>query len=79
MLKGHIAIATAVFPNKITGSRLDSFARKALWDAHLDYKHGTGHGIGHYLNVHEGPQKVSYGYYEDDSGLEENMFISNGM
>jgi Xaa-Pro aminopeptidase len=77
VLKGHIVIATAVFPNKLPGHRLDSFARKALWDAKLDYKHGTGHGIGHYLNVHEGPQKISFYPYVDDSGLEENMFVSN--
>jgi len=43
-----------VFPNKTTGHRLDAFARKALWDVGLDYQHGTGHGVGAFLNVHEG-------------------------
>ncbi|XP_074615236.1 xaa-Pro aminopeptidase 1-like isoform X2 [Acropora palmata] len=53
VLKGHIALARAVFPNKTTGHRLDTLARKALWDTGLDYLHGTGHGIGSFLNVHE--------------------------
>jgi len=77
VLRGHIAIAKAVFPNKLPGYRLDSFARRPLWEINEDYKHGTGHGIGHYLNVHEGPQKMSFFVAEDDSGLQENMFISN--
>ena len=61
VLKGHIALATARFPAGTPGSRLDSFARRALWDAGLDYGHGTGHGVGAYLNVHEGPQSISHG------------------
>jgi len=59
VLKGHIALATAIFPEGTTGAALDAFARKPLWDAGLDYDHGTGHGVGSYLSVHEGPQNIS--------------------
>ena len=59
VLKGHIALATARFPEGTTGAALDAFARKPLWDAGLDYDHGTGHGVGAYLSVHEGPQNIS--------------------
>ena len=59
VLKGHIAIATAVFPKGTRGSQLDSFARRPLWEAGLDYAHGTGHGVGSFLSVHEGPQRIS--------------------
>ena len=59
VLKGHIALATARFPEGTTGAALDGFARKFLWDAGLDYDHGTGHGVGSYLSVHEGPQNIS--------------------
>jgi Xaa-Pro aminopeptidase len=59
VLKGHIALATVKFPEGTTGSALDSFARRPLWDAGLDYDHGTGHGVGCYLSVHEGPQNIS--------------------
>ncbi len=59
VLKGHIAIATARFPKGSRGIDLDPFARRALWEAGLDYDHGTGHGIGSYLSVHEGPQSIS--------------------
>ena len=59
MLKGHVAIATAVFPEGTTGSQLDILARRALWAHGLDYDHGTGHGVGSYLSVHEGPQRIS--------------------
>jgi Xaa-Pro aminopeptidase len=59
VLKGHIALATMKFPEGTPGIALDSFARKALWDAGLDYDHGTGHGVGSYLSVHEGPQNIS--------------------
>ena len=60
------------------GNRLDSLARKFLWDIGLDYMHGTGHGIGMYLNVHEGPMGISWKVYPDDPGLQEGMFLSNG-
>jgi Xaa-Pro aminopeptidase len=59
VLKGHIALATMVFPEGTSGAALDAFARKPLWDAGLDYDHGTGHGVGSYLSVHEGPQNIS--------------------
>ncbi len=59
VLKGHIALAAARFPQGTTGSQLDSLARRALWAEGLDYDHGTGHGVGSYLSVHEGPQRIS--------------------
>ena len=59
VLKGHIALATARFPEGTIGIQLDSFARRPLWEAGLDYDHGTGHGVGSYLSVHEGPQNIS--------------------
>ena len=59
VLKGHIAVARAVFPGHASGSQLDSFARAPLWTAGLDYDHGTGHGVGSYLSVHEGPARLS--------------------
>ena len=59
VLKGHIAIATAVFPENTSGAQLDPLARTALWQAGLDYDHGTGHGVGSYLSVHEGPASIS--------------------
>ena len=59
VLKGHIAIATAVFPDGTTGAQLDPLARIALWQAGLDFDHGTGHGVGSYLSVHEGPARIS--------------------
>nr|TFG53899.1 MAG: aminopeptidase P family protein [Hyphomicrobiales bacterium] len=59
VLKGHIALATARFPAGTNGAQLDSFARRPLWEAGLDYGHGTGHGVGSYLSVHEGPQSIS--------------------
>ncbi len=59
VLKGHIALASARFPAGTTGSQLDVLARRALWAEGLDYDHGTGHGVGSYLSVHEGPQRIS--------------------
>jgi Xaa-Pro aminopeptidase len=59
VLKGHIAIATLVFPQGVTGAHIDAFARRALWQGGLDYDHGTGHGVGSYLSVHEGPVSIS--------------------
>jgi Xaa-Pro aminopeptidase len=59
VLKGHIAIATLVFPENVPGVRLDAFARAALWQAGLDFDHGTGHGVGSFLSVHEGPASIS--------------------
>jgi Xaa-Pro aminopeptidase len=59
VLKGHIAIARAVFPDGITGAQLDPLARQFLWRDGLDFDHGTGHGVGSYLSVHEGPARIS--------------------
>ncbi|MFZ3032517.1 MAG: aminopeptidase P family protein [Parvibaculum sp.] len=59
VLKGHIGIATARFPDGTSGAQLDAFARMPLWKSGLDYDHGTGHGVGSYLSVHEGPQRIS--------------------
>ncbi|HEY1299837.1 MAG TPA: aminopeptidase P family protein [Stellaceae bacterium] len=59
VLKGHIALALARFPKGTTGTQLDAFARRGLWQKGLDYDHGTGHGVGSYLGVHEGPQRIS--------------------
>ena len=59
VLKGHIAVATLVFPEGLTGVAIDAFARRALWQAGLDYDHGTGHGVGSFLAVHEGPVSLS--------------------
>lgn len=59
VMQGHIALATAVFPQGTCGPHLDALARRALWDAGLDYDHGTGHGVGSFLSVHEGPVSLS--------------------
>jgi Xaa-Pro aminopeptidase len=80
VLKGHIAIATAVFPKGTRGSQLDSFARRPLWEAGLDYAHGTGHGVGSFLAVHEGPQRISpVGSSQSggDEPLVAGMILSN--
>jgi len=80
VLKGHIAIATAVFPRGTRGSQLDSFARRPLWEVGLDYAHGTGHGVGSFLSVHEGPQRISpVGSSQSggDEPLQPGMILSN--
>jgi Xaa-Pro aminopeptidase len=59
VLKGHIAIATAIFPEGTSGAQIDTLARAPLWQAGLDFDHGTGHGVGSYLSVHEGPARIS--------------------
>jgi Xaa-Pro aminopeptidase len=74
VLRGHVAIARAVFPDKTSGAQLDSFARQFLWAAGLDFDHGTGHGVGSYLSVHEGPARISkLGTAE----LKRGMILSN--
>jgi Xaa-Pro aminopeptidase len=75
VLKGHIALALARFPKGTTGSQLDSLARYALWQAGLDYDHGTGHGVGSFLSVHEGPQRISK--IPNRVALEPGMIVSN--
>jgi Xaa-Pro aminopeptidase len=74
VLKGHIALATARVPVGTRGVQLDTLARQALWPAGLDYDHGTGHGVGSYLNVHEGPQSISK---RGMAALEPGMIVSN--
>lgn len=77
VLKGHIALARAVFPEGTLGSRLDTLARMPLWSLGLDYNHGTGHGVGAYLNVHEGPQSISFRRRDNEVGFFNGMTISN--
>jgi Xaa-Pro aminopeptidase len=80
VLKGHIAIATAVFPDGTTGGQLDAFARQYLWAAGCDYAHGTGHGVGAFLAVHEGPQRIAKptgGQAGTSEPLRAGMFLSN--
>jgi Xaa-Pro aminopeptidase len=74
VLKGHIAIATARFPKGTRGADIDAFARRALWSAGLDYGHGTGHGVGSFLSVHEGPQRIARNSMVP---LEPGMILSN--
>jgi Xaa-Pro aminopeptidase len=75
VLKGHIRLATCRFPEGTTGSQLDVLARLALWQVGLDFDHGTGHGVGSYLSVHEGPQRISK--IPNNVALKPGMIISN--
>ncbi|WP_207476913.1 aminopeptidase P family protein [Arenibaculum pallidiluteum] len=75
VLKGHIALATARFPRGTTGAQLDVLARQFLWKAGLDFDHGTGHGVGCYLSVHEGPQRISK--VASTVALDPGMVLSN--
>jgi Xaa-Pro aminopeptidase len=75
VLKGHIALATAIFPVGTRGSQLDILARKSMWNLGINYGHGTGHGVGHFLNVHEGPQSIRMD--ENPITLQLGMFMSN--
>lgn len=80
VLQGHIAVAMARFPEGTRGGQLDSFARQFLWNAGLDYAHGTGHGVGSFLSVHEGPQRIApagSGQAGGDEPLRAGMFLSN--
>ncbi|MEA2893539.1 MAG: Xaa-Pro aminopeptidase [Bradyrhizobium sp.] len=74
VLRGHIAIARATFPDGATGAQLDTLARQFLWQAGLDFEHGTGHGVGHYLSVHEGPARISK---LGTTPLKRGMILSN--
>ncbi len=74
VLKGHVAIATALFPKGTSGAQIDAYARRPLWEVGLDFDHGTGHGVGAYLSVHEGPQRISkLGH----ATIEAGMLLSN--
>ena len=75
VLQAHIRLARQVFPEGTTGASLDSITRSELWNAGLDYGHGTGHGVGAFLNVHEGPQRISPVAY--DIALQAGMVLSN--
>jgi Xaa-Pro aminopeptidase len=74
VLKGHIAVATLRFPKGTNGAQIDGFARRALWDAGIDFDHSTGHGVGAFLCVHEGPQRLSK---TGTVALEPGMIVSN--
>ncbi|HLZ04989.1 MAG TPA: aminopeptidase P family protein [Bradyrhizobium sp.] len=74
VLRGHIAIACAVFPDGTTGAQLDTLARQFLWQAGIDFEHGTGHGVGSYLSVHEGPARISR---LGTAPLKRGMILSN--
>ncbi len=75
ILKGHIALAMAVFPEGTRGAQLDALARMPIWKQHMNYLHGTGHGVGHFLNVHEGPQSIRMN--ENPVALQPGMVTSN--
>lgn len=75
VLKGHIALARARFPKGTTGSQLDVLARQHLWAQGYDYDHGTGHGVGHFLSVHEGPQRIAK--VHNSVALRPGMVLSN--
>lgn len=80
VLKGNIALDTALFPRGTNGGQLDAFARRPLWDAGLDFAHGTGHGVGAYLSVHEGPARIAKPTYPGGGPavpLEAGMILSN--
>jgi len=77
VLKGHIALAMAIFPKGTVGSQLDTLARQFLWQAGVDYAHGTGHGVGSYLSVHEGPQNIGKGGRPKEQELLPGMILSN--
>lgn len=75
ILKGHIALAMAVFPEGTRGAQLDVLARMPIWKRHMNFLHGTGHGVGHFLNVHEGPQSIRMN--ENPVALQAGMVTSN--
>jgi len=75
VLKGHISLSRVRFPKGTTGHQLDALARMSLWDAGLDYDHGTGHGVGSYLGVHEGPHRIAK--FVNTQPLEPGMIVSN--
>ncbi|KLO14007.1 Creatinase/aminopeptidase [Schizopora paradoxa] len=77
VLQGHIAIDSLVFPNGTSGFKVDAVARMPLWSDGLDYRHGTGHGVGHFLNVHEGPHGIGVRIEYNDTSLKSGMTVSN--
>lgn len=77
VLKGNIALERAIFPKGTTGFMLDCLARLPLWAAGLDYRHGTGHGVGHFLNIHEGPQSISFHIRSNDHPFLPGMTVTD--
>uniref|UniRef100_A0A0B7ATL7 Aminopeptidase P N-terminal domain-containing protein n=1 Tax=Arion vulgaris TaxID=1028688 RepID=A0A0B7ATL7_9EUPU len=77
VLKGHINLSNAIFPNDVKGHMLDTLARQYLWEVGLDYRHGTGHGVGAFLNVHEGPCGISFRVNPSEIPLKENMVVTD--
>lgn len=77
VLKGHINLSSTVFPNGVKGQMLDTLARTSLWSVGLDYRHGTGHGVGAFLNVHEGPCGITYRNRNNEIPLAENMVLTD--
>lgn len=75
VLMGHLRLAATVFKYGVTGGGLDIIAREPLWEYGMDFRHGTGHGVGYLLNVHEGPQRISW--KNNDVVLDEGMVISD--
>ena len=81
VLKGHIALAVARFPRGTRGGQLDILARQFLWSAGLDYAHGTGHGVGHFLGVHDGPQRIAAAVgalFADPNVGRDAVYIADG-
>ena len=76
VLAGNLELGAAKFKENVRGCTLDMLARQPLWEHGLDFNHGTGHGVGFLLNVHEGPQRIAYGAY-DSEGFKEGMITSN--
>ncbi|XP_030851198.1 xaa-Pro aminopeptidase 1-like isoform X2 [Strongylocentrotus purpuratus] len=77
VLMGHTDLVLATFRTGVYGRALDTHARQPLWEGGLDYRHGTGHGIGHFLNVHEGPGRINLGYSAAHEPIHQNMFFSD--
>ncbi|KAK9768934.1 hypothetical protein K7432_000060 [Basidiobolus ranarum] len=77
VLKGHIALDTLVFPQGTTGYQIDAFSRSSLWKAGLDFRHGTGHGVGSFLNVHEGPHGIAIRASANEVGLSKGMTVTD--
>lgn len=78
VLKGNLALERAIFPAGTSGLQLDALARLPLWQVGLDFRHGTGHGVGHFLNVHEGPQSISFRPSSNEAKFVPGMTITNG-
>jgi Xaa-Pro aminopeptidase len=78
VLQGHINLDRLIFPSDRSGYSIDLIARSPLWEDGLDYRHGTGHGVGHFLNVHEGPQSISSRISSQEIVLKPGMIVSNG-